>query len=93
MRGNCYVLSEALYWTLYFSSDPKEKFEWKPMHMRHEGESHWFLKHSNGMILDLTAKQFKKKPDYGKARGKGFLTNYPSERAIKLMEVMLWQPK
>lgn len=75
-RGNCYVTSEALYHLL----GGKES-GWKPMNMKHEGESHWFLKHKSGLILDATASQFKKKPDYQKARGRGFLTKQPSLRA------------
>lgn len=89
MRGNCYVLSEALYRTLTINGD----YSWKPMHMKHEGESHWFLQNKeNGAILDLTVGQFMTKPDYSKARGKGFLSGHStSKKAAKLMYTMLWQ--
>jgi hypothetical protein len=84
LRGNCYVATEALYHLL-----PPG---WQPMHMRWEGESHWFLKHeANGMILDPTALQFNHTPDYSKAVGKGFLTKQPSKRAALLMRKILWQ--
>ena len=37
-RGNCYVTCEALYHLL---GGPKSG--WRPMVMRHEGDTHWFL--------------------------------------------------
>ena len=87
-RGNCYVTSEALYHHL-----GGKRAGWKPMFLRLDsGESHWFLKHNTGLILDATAKQFgRQKPDYSKARGNGFLTLRPSKRARVLMDKMLWQ--
>ncbi len=78
--GHCYVASEAAYYML----GGKEE-GWKPMHMYHLGESHWFLKHESGFILDLTYNQFKSPLDYSKARGMGFLTKVPSKRAKKLL--------
>lgn len=86
MRGNCYVTSEAVFHLL-----GGKKTGWKPMTMRHEGDTHWFLKHNSGMILDLTVSQFKEKPDYTLAKGCGFLTKHPSKRAKDLMNNMVWQ--
>jgi hypothetical protein len=58
------------------------------MHMQWNGDSHWFLQHETGVILDpvaigLVAK--KDMPDYAKAKGKGFLTKNPSKRTIQMM--------
>lgn len=53
--------------------------------MRHEGAPHWFLRGPLGQILDLTASQFKTRPNYSAGRGKGFLTREPSARARVLM--------
>lgn len=86
MRGNCYVTSEALYHLL-----GGKEAGWTPMRMRYEGDTHWFLKHESGMILDATAVQFDVLPDYNKARGSGFLTSNPSKRALKLMAEMVYQ--
>jgi hypothetical protein len=86
MRGNCYVTSEALYHLL-----GGKQAGWKPMCMKTDIGSHWFLKHKSGLILDATAWQFMTPPDYSKAKGKGFLTKEPSERALNLMETLLWQ--
>ncbi len=61
------------------------------MSMRHEGDTHWFLKHETGLILDPTVSQFKTKPDYTKAVGRGFLTKEPSARARKLMAQLVYQ--
>jgi hypothetical protein len=85
-RGNCYVTSEAIYHLL-----GGKKSGWKPMRMRHENDSHWFLRHSSGVIIDATVAQFKTMPDYSKAVGCGFLTRQPSKRAQALMQTLLWQ--
>ena len=86
-RGNCYVTSEALYHLL-----GGKAAGWKPMRMPVDGESHWFLQHSSGLILDATAKQFgRHKPAYSQARGNGFLTLGPSRRARELMTKLVWQ--
>lgn len=86
IRGNCYATSEAAYHLL-----GGKEAGWTPMNMRHEGESHWFLRHESGLVLDLTAAQFETKPDYSKARGRGFLTAEPSGRAAQLMVMLTWQ--
>jgi len=68
------------------------------MTVRHEGSVHWFLAHRPttwlpyGYILDPTVSQFKNKPKYGIARGRGFLTKKPSKRARAMMHAMVWQP-
>lgn len=86
MRGNCYVTSEALFHLL-----GGRAAGWKPMSMHHEGDTHWFLKHDSGIVLDATASQFKTPPDYSKAVGRGFLTRQPSKRAAVMMATMVWQ--
>lgn len=87
VRGNCYVASEALYHLL-----GGKTAGWTPMTIKYEGDTHWFLKHSSGLILDPTVSQFKEPPPYEKARGRGFLTKAPSKRAQGLMEKIVWQP-
>ena len=88
MRGNCYVTSEALYHNL-----GGKAAGWKPMFLQlKSGESHWFLLHESGLILDATRNQFGRRlPDYSKARGNGFLTLRPSKKAQDLMKRMVWQ--
>jgi hypothetical protein len=86
MRGNCYVTCEALYHLL-----GGRKSGFKPMVMRWERDTHWFLKHKSGLILDPTAKQFRNAPNYLSARGCGFLTLKPSKRAKLLMSQLLFQ--
>lgn len=62
------------------------------MVMRTNTDTHWFLLHNTGLVLDATAKQFgKQTPDYSRGRGTGFLTKKPSVRARALMERMVWQ--
>lgn len=88
-RGNCYVASEALYHLL-----GGKEAGWKAMTLHHEGDIHWFLFNiKTGQRLDLTVSQFKTKPDYNKAQGRGFLTKRPSKRAQLLMEQMVWDNK
>lgn len=85
-RGNCYVASEALYHLL-----GGKEAGWKPMMVKHEGDTHWFLKHTSGLIIDPTVSQFKESPPYEEARGCGFLTKQPSKRAQNLMQKIVWQ--
>jgi hypothetical protein len=89
-RGNCYVTCEALYHLLGGKAN-----KWKPMVMRHEGDTHWFLlrdtKICTPLIIDPTVRQFRTVPDYTKAKGCGFLTKKPSKRAKAMMETMVWQ--
>lgn len=60
------------------------------MFMYHEDEPHWFLKHRiTGKVIDPTVGQFKTTPDYGKAKGKGFLTKNPSRRCRVLITKVL----
>lgn len=86
-RGNCYAASEALYHIMGGKDS-----QWIPQVMRYRGDTHWFLKHWSGIILDPSERQFdKRKPNYSKARGTGFLTKHPSKRARELMEKLTWQ--
>ena len=85
--GNCYAVSEAAYHIL-----GGKRAGWTPMCMKlSAGGSHWFLKHTSGIIVDLSVKQFEGVPDYSKAKGCGFLTKQPSQRARLLMSAMTWQ--
>jgi hypothetical protein len=93
-RGNCYVTCEALYHLL-----GGKRSGWKPYTVPHEGDTHWFLgryylgpgRYALKVILDPTKKQFRRAPDYSKARGRGFLTKKPSKRARELMKTLVWQ--
>lgn len=89
MSGHCYVASEALFHLLGgFHSGLK------PMQVKHEGKSHWFLQDKEtGDILDITADQFSTPVPYEKGRGRGFLTRNPSKRALKLMGTVHHDPK
>lgn len=79
--GHCYLATEVAYHLL----GGKEE-GWKPYQLNQDGESHWFLKHDSGFLLDITSGQFGGAPiNYGGARGKGFLTKAPSKRAKLLM--------
>ncbi len=80
--GHCYVASEALYHLL-----GRKRSGFVPQVIRHEGSTHWYLKHSaTGKIRDLTCKQFRTPVPYKKGRGKGFLTPKPSKRARIVMK-------
>jgi hypothetical protein len=80
LAGHCYVASEAL-WHLLGK-------EWVPQCVRHEGDTHWYLRHKNGEVLDVTAGQFTSPVPYHLGRGKGFLTKKPSKRAASLLEAV-----
>ena len=66
--GKCYIVSESMYFHL-----GGKKSGFKPMNMKHEGRSHWFLKSPQDEVIDLTAEQYDTIPDYKIAIGKGFL--------------------
>jgi hypothetical protein len=85
VRGNCYVTSEALFHLL-----GGRAAGWTPMQVHHEGDSHWFLRHDSGLILDATVSQFKTPVPYVQARGRGFLTRRPSRRAQQMMRQLVW---
>lgn len=86
-RGNCYVATEAAYHIL-----GGKRSGWKPMVTRTTTDTHWFLRHKTGLILDLSRKQFRGQlPDYTKAKGCGFLTRKPSKRAAALIEKLTYQ--
>jgi len=87
-RGNCYVSSEALFHLL-----GGKRAGWKPMRVRTATDTHWFLQHETGFMLDPTAKQFRRgeEPEYSKAIGSGFLTKKLSKRARALMQSIVWQ--
>lgn len=81
--GHGYVSCEVLYHAL---GGPASGLV--PVHVRHEGASHWFLRdRATGDVIDPTADQFHVRPtaaDYARGRGCGFLTRAPSKRARKL---------
>jgi len=81
MAGHCYVVSEALYHLMGGKAAGIV-----PLHMVHDGVSHWALRLADGSVLDATADQFITQPDYSKAVGSGFLTKRPSKRAGILLE-------
>lgn len=67
--GKCYIASESLY---HYYGGKDSAF--KPMNLKHEGRSHWFLqRQDNNQIIDPTASQYKTMPDYSLAVGRGFL--------------------
>lgn len=91
LRGNCYAASEALYHIL-----GGKKAGWKPMRFRFCGpnkkvDTHWFLKHTSGLILDPSKRQFKSEPNYKNGIGSGFLTKGPSKKAQHLIKELTWQ--
>jgi hypothetical protein len=80
--GHCYVASEAV-----FHLAREVGVALKPMFVRHESSPHWYLLY-NEEPVDLTFDQFSTPVDYGKGRGKGFLTKEPSSRARALIELV-----
>lgn len=81
LAGHCYVASEAAYHLM-----GGRKSGWVPQNVRHEGDSHWFLRHrATGEVLDPTAEQFRAPVPYELGVGKGFLTAAPSARAREVI--------
>lgn len=86
MRGNCYVASEALFHIL-----GGKDAGWTVMRLKLRKDTHWYLQHRSGVIVDPSVKQFSRRPPYWKGRATGFLTKQPSRRARILMELLTWQ--
>ncbi len=80
LLGHCYIASEAAY---HLMGGKQEG--WTPQHYNVDGVSHWYLRDSEGRVLDLTALQFPVEPDYSQGTGKGFLTSKPSKRAQEII--------
>jgi hypothetical protein len=80
LLGHCYVATEALYHLLGGA-----KTGATPMNVKHEGDQHWFLRLKDGSFIDLTSSQFKTPVPYAIARGRGFLTLTPSQRAAEVI--------
>ena len=85
MYGHCYVATEALYHSL----DDRTKYQIQ--HGKdHEGVVHWWLREKEtGEIVDVTSDQYYSQgltPPYNNGRNGSFLTNFPSKRAVTLME-------
>ena len=92
--GHCYVASEAVWWA--YARDAG----FRPYHVVHESESHWFLVHRLvdafddhapewWTVIDATHDQFTTPVPYRNGRRATFLTpHHPSARAITVMERM-----
>ena len=87
--GHCYTAAEAAYhmlggkdagWTPHVLSNATWPEGLDP------GETHWYVKHASGRVVDPTAAQFPDKVPYEKGTPKGFLTREPSKRARTIME-------
>lgn len=76
LRGHCYVAAEAVWHLLGGAASGLA-----PAVLRVGDETHWFLRARDGTVVDPTAQQFPRSPDYGAGRGCGFLTRAPSARA------------
>lgn len=71
MTGHCFNATNAFWHLTGGNNGP-----YKPMQLRHEGASHWFLVDTrDGQVVDLTASQFRTAPDYSKGVGKGMRAN------------------
>ncbi len=80
LTGHCYAASEAAFHIL-----GGKAAGWSACVVRHEGGVHWFIRHSGGTILDITARQFRTPVSYTEARRIGFLTKGPSARAREII--------
>lgn len=81
LRGHCYLASEVLY---HISGGKSAGL--KAVRVRHQGDTHWWIRDASGCDIDLTASQFDEPPPYDKGVPTGFLTKKPSKRAQKLIE-------
>lgn len=95
-RGNCYAASEALYHIL-----GGKRAGWTAYRINREvmygvfgvGDTHWFLRHKSGIVLDPSMRQFPdvKRIPYHRGIAAGFLTRQPSRKAKALIAQLTWQ--
>lgn len=86
LSGHCYVASEALFHLL----GPDD---WKPMVVTYYEVKHWFLQHrQSGWIIDATHAQFETEVPHHLAKGCGFLTKSPSQRAQIVIDYVNTDP-
>ena len=80
--GYCYVVAEVIYHRIAPEG-------YVPYVMKTgDNYTHWFLKNSDGEIIDLTADQFDKPLDYSEGRPQNFLTRELSKRGKILAELL-----
>ena len=80
LAGHCYAASEAAFHVLGGGAAG-----WSARVIRHEGGTHWWIQHTGGTILDITAPQFTTPVPYAAGRRIGFLTKGPSTRAREII--------
>lgn len=81
--ADCYQASEYLYHLL-----GGKDAGLTPMQIKHEGESHWYLRWQVGnktFYLDPTSMQFDSPVPYDQGTGRGFRTKEPSKRTLELI--------
>jgi len=76
--GWCYVASEAIYYKSGGKAAGITPVQAK-IKVRGEEISHWWLRDSDGSIVDPTADQFDFPFPYEKGRGRGFQANLKNE--------------
>jgi hypothetical protein len=82
VAGHCYTAAEAVYHLMGGRASGLV-----PVNIRHEGDSHWYLKDiRNNRFIDPTHEQFKDPVPYEQGTPKGFLTTQPSKRAQIIMD-------
>lgn len=80
LYGHCYVATEA-----YYHAKKDDYDELSVYHVSHAGTTHWFLKDSQGNIIDLTKEQFDTEPNYSEATKGFFLSSEPSNRTQEIL--------
>lgn len=81
LTGACYIVCEAI-WHI----QGERRSGLKPHYVKVDGDNHFYLVDDKGKVIDPTAAQFGKKPDYSEGKAFGFMTVEPSARARKLMK-------
>jgi hypothetical protein len=82
LNGLCYVLSECMF-HLFPGAFQPYRINWG------EGDTHWFLRMSDGTIFETTAAEGEecyRPTEYAEARRASFFTKQPSKRARALLE-------
>ena len=97
LAGHCYNASEVYYHSVDKSIRKKLTPQQMTITVNHDlfddtvEVSHWFLKHDNGSIIDLTIDQFDVLGidiDHEEATGRGFVPPSPCKKSQKLLDAL-----
>jgi hypothetical protein len=82
--GDCYPAAEVVY-----RASGGKRSGLTPVQIKHEGQSHWFVRDEHGEVYDPTAWQFETLPPYEEGVGRGKLSSELRAERLEDLDVAL----